>query len=119
MSAIIASAVWASTADARRWNQWGAPGPLACFIYREETNEEECFCNCELNRAFRGPLEAAGLRVTGQGEAGEVRGVELPTPRDAVLGAQLPSAAERSQPVITALPALSPGPPSLPLKWTP
>jgi len=34
-----------------------------------------------MNPAFLGPLEAAGLRVTGEGECGEVRVVELLTLR--------------------------------------
>jgi CTP synthase (UTP-ammonia lyase) len=80
-------------------------GSLAWSIYREQTIEEEYFCNYELNPAFRGPLEAAGLRVSGQGEAGDVRVVELPTHRfflATLFLPQLSSAAERPHPVIAA-----------------
>ena len=54
---------------------------------------------------FRGPLEAAGLRVSGQGEAGEVRVVELPTHRfflATLFLPQLSSASDRPHPVIVA-----------------
>ncbi len=80
-------------------------GSLAHRIYGRAAIEEEYFCNYELNPAFRGPLEAAGLRVSGEGERGEARVVELPTPRfflATLFLPQLSSSSERPHPVITA-----------------
>lgn len=57
------------------------------------------------NPAFRGPLEAAGLRVTGEGECGEARVVELLTLRfflATLFLPQLSSSREGPHPVITA-----------------
>ena len=80
-------------------------GSLAHRIYGRGAIKEEYFCNYELNPAFRGPLEAAGLRVSGEGERGEARVVELPTPRfflATLFLPQLSSSPERPHPVITA-----------------
>jgi len=58
-----------------------------------------------MNPAFRGPLEAAGLRVTGEGECGEVRVVELLTLRfflATLFLPQLSSSREGPHRVITA-----------------
>lgn len=57
-------------------------GSLTERIYGTGTGEvlEEYFCNYELNPAFVRILSAAGLRIAGLGERGEVRIVELPRP---------------------------------------
>jgi CTP synthase (UTP-ammonia lyase) len=81
------------------------PGSLAHRIYGLSAIEEEYFCNYELNPAFRAPLEAAGLRVSGEGERGEARVVELPTSRfflATLFLPQLASSAWSPHPVITA-----------------
>jgi CTP synthase (UTP-ammonia lyase) len=53
------------------------PGSRAAALYGSERAVEDYFCNCGLNPDFRPRLEAAGLRVTGVDEEGEVRIVEL------------------------------------------
>jgi CTP synthase (UTP-ammonia lyase) len=53
------------------------PGSRAAELYREDAVEEDYFCNYGLNPDYRAPLEAAGLRVSGVDDDGEVRIVEL------------------------------------------
>jgi len=53
------------------------PGSQAARLYGAESVVEDFFCNYGLNPAYRPAIEAAGLRVTGLGEDGEPRIVEL------------------------------------------
>jgi CTP synthase (UTP-ammonia lyase) len=46
-------------------------------VYGLELIHEEYFCNYELNPIYYGRLDAAGLKITGIGEGGEARVVEL------------------------------------------
>ena len=57
------------------------PGSRASQIFRQEQIAEEYFCNYEVSRDYEDALETAGLRITGRGEAGEARIVELPEHR--------------------------------------
>ncbi len=54
-----------------------SPDSGAHRIYGGGQVVEEFNCNYELNPAYRDRIEAAGLRVTGVGENGEARIVEL------------------------------------------
>ena len=53
------------------------PGTLAAAIYGCDLSVEPFFCNYGLNPEFRPKLEAAGLKVSGLGEDGTVRILEL------------------------------------------
>ena len=55
-----------------------SPDSLAFRAYREPEIAEAFTCNYELNPAFRGQLEAAGLKVSGVTEDDGVRIIELP-----------------------------------------
>ncbi|MBC8477165.1 MAG: hypothetical protein H8D49_02365 [Dehalococcoidia bacterium] len=55
-----------------------SPDSLAFRIYRLPEITEEFNCNYELNPAYRDVIEAEGLRVSGTGEDGGARIVELP-----------------------------------------
>ena len=57
------------------------PGSRAHEIYGRDAIDEEYFCNYEVNPAFREAIERSDLRVTGTGEAGEIRIVERPEHR--------------------------------------
>ena len=46
-------------------------------IYQQSEIEEDFHCNFELNQAFQEKLEAVGVRITGSGENGEARIMEL------------------------------------------
>jgi CTP synthase (UTP-ammonia lyase) len=54
------------------------PGTRAAVLYGAATATEDYFCNYGVNPAYRRPLEAAGLSVSGIGGEGEIRIVELP-----------------------------------------
>lgn len=54
------------------------PGTLAAELYRAQSAEEDFYCNYGVNPAWVDRLAAAGLRMSGTGDAGEVRIVELP-----------------------------------------
>ena len=54
------------------------PGTLAAALYGVESAEEDFFCSYGVNPAWAERLEAGGLRVSGTGDAGEMRIVELP-----------------------------------------
>ncbi|MBI4609028.1 MAG: hypothetical protein HY726_08470 [Candidatus Rokubacteria bacterium] len=74
-------------------------------IYGVEQIEERFNCSYELNPAFEGALEAAGLSVVGRGEQGQVRIVELSNHRFFVatlFQPQLSSAPGASHPLILA-----------------
>ncbi len=82
-----------------------APGSLLGRIYRQRTIAEAYNCNYGLNPIFRARLVAAGLRITGVDDAGDVRAVELPAHRFFVATLFQPqgsSAAGRPHPLITA-----------------
>ena len=53
------------------------PGSLAARLYGHTAASEDYYCNYGLNAEYRPRLEAAGLRVSGVGDDGEVRVVEL------------------------------------------
>ena len=53
------------------------PDSQAFQIYQQSEIEENFHCNFELNQAFQEQLEAAGVRITGLGENGEARIIEL------------------------------------------
>lgn len=82
-----------------------SPGSLAFRIYKKSGVEEAFNCNYELNPDFRGRLEASGLRVSGVGEDGGIRIVELPDRRFFIATAfqpQLMSEAAHPHPMIVA-----------------
>jgi len=54
------------------------PGTLAAALYGVESAEEDFFCSYGVNPAWADRLAAGGLRVSGTGDAGEMRIVELP-----------------------------------------
>ena len=54
------------------------PGSRLRSIYGMETIEAGHFCNYGVNPEYVSRFEAAGLRVSGLGDEGEVRAVELP-----------------------------------------
>lgn len=54
------------------------PGTRLRRIMGRERIEEEFTCSYELDPRFRAELERGGLVVSGVGEGGEVRAVELP-----------------------------------------
>lgn len=54
-----------------------SPGSLASSIYQCSEVEEEFNCNYELNQAYQSAIEDRGMSVTGEGENGEARIVEL------------------------------------------
>jgi CTP synthase (UTP-ammonia lyase) len=54
------------------------PGTRAAELYGVASAEEDFFCNYGVNPAWAERLERAGLRVSGTGDEGETRIVELP-----------------------------------------
>ena len=54
------------------------PGTRASKIYEAKSTMEKFYCNYGLNPKRRGDIEAAGLRVSGLDNGGEVRILELP-----------------------------------------
>lgn len=56
-----------------------SPDSLAFRIYQQPVVEEQFTCNYELNPDFRERLEEAGLKISGNGEDGSARIIELPT----------------------------------------
>jgi CTP synthase (UTP-ammonia lyase) len=53
------------------------PGSLVARAYGETDAYEQFFCSNELNRLFQPLFEESDLRVTGVGDEGEARVVEL------------------------------------------
>ncbi|MFC2044998.1 hypothetical protein ACFLT8_07435, partial [Chloroflexota bacterium] len=81
------------------------PDSMAFLIYQQSLVEESFHCNFELNRAFQGMLEAAGVRMTGLGENGEVRIIELSAHHFFLATGYLPrrtSVEGRPHPLVTA-----------------
>ena len=54
------------------------PGTRAAALYGSQTVVEDFRCNYGVNSAYHGALEKAGLRLSGFGEDGELRIIELP-----------------------------------------
>lgn len=81
------------------------PDSLAFHVYQQPTVEEEFFCNYELNLAFHSAIENNGMLISGIGENGEARIIELTNHRFFLATGFLPqflSQAERPHPLITA-----------------
>ncbi len=81
------------------------PNSVAFRIYQQSDIEERFACSYELNLAFREKLEGAGMRITGFGENGEGRIVELPKNRFYLATLYQPhmtSEAGKPHPLITA-----------------
>jgi CTP synthase (UTP-ammonia lyase) len=57
------------------------PGSRLRSIYGVEIIEAGHFCNYSVNPAYVSRFEAAGMRIAGVGDGGEVRAVELPKHR--------------------------------------
>jgi CTP synthase (UTP-ammonia lyase) len=55
-----------------------AAGSRAAALYDATEAVEDYFCNYGVNPAHRELLDTQGMRVTGVGDAGEVRVVEIP-----------------------------------------
>jgi CTP synthase (UTP-ammonia lyase) len=53
------------------------PGTRARAVFGADMVHERFTCNYELNAAFEGRLVEAGLKVSGRGEGGEARVIEL------------------------------------------
>ncbi len=82
-----------------------SPDSLAFRIYQQSEVEEAFSCNYELNSAFRETIEGTGMHITGVGENGEARIVELPNHRfflATLYQPQLSSEAGWPHPLITA-----------------
>ena len=80
-------------------------GSLASRLYGENRAEEEFTCSYELNPDYEPVLERQGLRITGRGEGGEPRIVELPHNRFFIATLFLPqlsSTAEVPHPIVLA-----------------
>jgi CTP synthase (UTP-ammonia lyase) len=54
------------------------PATRAASLYGVSTSVEDYYCAYGVNPAYRGRLEAAGMVVSGLGDEGEIRIVELP-----------------------------------------
>ena len=84
------------------------PGSRAADMYGSESAVEDFFCNYGLNPAYRPAIEEAGLRVTGLGDDGEPRIVELddhPFFVATLFCFQTRSRAERPHPITAAFAA--------------
>lgn len=81
------------------------PGTRAATAYGSATATERYYCNFGLDRGRVPDLEAAGLRVSGTDEQGEVRVVELPGHPFYVATLFVPQASstpDRPHPLVTA-----------------
>ena len=79
------------------------PGTLAYQAYGREQVVEQFSCNYGLNPAYEEELEKNGLKITGRGEDGEARIVELadhPFFIATLFVPQLSSSVERPHPLI-------------------
>jgi CTP synthase (UTP-ammonia lyase) len=88
------------------------PGSRAADIYGADHVVEDFFCNYGLNPAYRPAIEAAGMRVTGLGDDGESRIVELadhPFFLATLFCFQTRSRPERPHPIAAAFAAASAG----------
>ena len=55
------------------------PGTRAAALYGVDTAVEDYRCNYGVNSGYHAALQRAGLRLSGFGEDGELRIVEIPT----------------------------------------
>jgi CTP synthase (UTP-ammonia lyase) len=81
------------------------PDTLAHRILRRTEIREGFFCNYELNPDYQDAVVRAGMRISGTGEQGEARIVELPDHRFFVATLFLPqhaSTPEEPHPLVTA-----------------
>lgn len=81
------------------------PGSIAARAYSRGEITEDFWCNYELNPEFRRAMEHGGLRITGVGEHGEARMIELPGHPfylASLFRPQLSSAPGRPHPLIVA-----------------
>ncbi len=81
------------------------PNSLAGRILHHSEIDEDFFCNYELNPVHQAAVEAGGLRITGVGEQGEARIVELPNHHYFLATLFLPqhnSTPDRPHPLVTA-----------------
>lgn len=81
------------------------PGTRAHAIFGSDQIRERFTCSYELNRAFESRLTGAGLVVSGRGENGEARVIELPGHPYYIATLFLPqlsSTPERPHPFVTA-----------------
>jgi CTP synthase (UTP-ammonia lyase) len=78
---------------------------LAWQVDRQTDIQEPFNCNFELNPDYRGRLEAAGLKVSGESETGGARIIELPDHKFFIATGFLPqlnSEAGKPHPLILA-----------------
>ena len=88
------------------------PGTRIRQIYGCDEISERYFCNYEVNPAYRDALEAAGLRLSGFSDNGDIRVAELPSHRffiATLFQPQLSSAADNPHPLIDAFVSASTG----------
>ena len=81
------------------------PNSLAGRILHHSEIDEDFLCNYELNPVHQAAVEAGGLRITGVGEQGEARIVELPNHHYFLATLFLPqhnSTPDRPHPLVTA-----------------
>jgi CTP synthase (UTP-ammonia lyase) len=81
------------------------PGTLAYRVLQRAEIREDFFCNYELNPDFQDDVQRAGLQISGRGERGEARLVELPDHRFYLASLFLPqhtSQPEAPHPLVTA-----------------
>ena len=81
------------------------PGSRLRSIYGVETIEAGHYCNYGVNHEYVSRFEAAGMRIAGVGDEGEVRAVELPEHRfyvTTLFHPQLESQPGRPSPFIVA-----------------
>ena len=85
-----------------------SPGTLAARLYGTAEAIEDYYCNYGVNAEYERALEDGGLRVSGRGDDGEARIVELPAHPFFLATLFLPqtrSTAERPHPVIAGFAA--------------
>jgi CTP synthase (UTP-ammonia lyase) len=93
------------------------PGTVAASLYQSAASVEPFYCTFGLNRAYRQPLERAGLRFSGFDDDGEPGILELPGHRFFLGTLFVPQAARRPgrpHPVLTAFLAASTPEPASP-----
>lgn len=81
------------------------PGTIAHRILCCDEIREGFFCNYELNPDFQDDVQRAGMTISGWGERGEARIVELPDHRFFLASLFLPqhsSTADTPHPLVTA-----------------
>lgn len=71
------------------------PGTLAHRVFGTDAIQERFTCSYELNPDYESRLTDAGLVISGRGEGGEARVIELPTHRYFLASLFLPQLASR------------------------